>query len=75
MHTKKNITHWNIPTELFHRWLAVPFGVILFQPSVKYRQNNFIGNVAVEVAYAVIFLQLSGIYWRIEFVGNSIRNN
>ena len=51
------------------------FGVILFQPSVKYRQNNFIGNVAVEVAYAVIFLQLSGIYWRIEFVGNSIRNN
>jgi hypothetical protein len=27
------------------------------------------------VAYAVIFLQLSRIYWRIEFVGNSIRNN
>jgi len=72
---QKNITRWNIPPKLFHRWLAVAFGVILFQPSVKYRQNNFVGDVTVEVAYAVIFLQLSRIYWRIEFIGNSIRNN
>jgi len=31
------------------------FGVILFQPSAKYRQNNFIGDVTVEVAYAIVF--------------------
>jgi hypothetical protein len=35
--------------------IAMTFGVILFQPSAKYRQNNFIGDVTVEVAYAIIF--------------------
>jgi hypothetical protein len=35
--------------------LAVAFGVILFQPSVKYRHNNFVGDVTVEVAYTINF--------------------
>jgi hypothetical protein len=35
--------------------IAMAFEVILFQPSAKYRQNNFIGDVTVEVAYAIIF--------------------
>jgi hypothetical protein len=33
--------------------LIMVFRVILFQPSIKYKQNNFIGNIIVEVAYAV----------------------
>jgi hypothetical protein len=51
------------------------FGVILFEPSVKYWRNNFVGDVIVEMAYAVMFFQLSKIYRRIESVGNSIYNN
>jgi hypothetical protein len=35
--------------------IAMAFGVILFQPSAKYRQNNFISDVTVDVAYAIIF--------------------
>jgi len=40
----------------------MPFRVILFQPSVKYRWNYFVGDVTTEVVYAVIFYQLSRIY-------------
>ena len=31
------------------------FKIIIFQPSIKYRRNNFIGDVTVEVVYAEIF--------------------
>jgi hypothetical protein len=43
---QKKITRWNIPMELFRRWLAVAFGVILFQPSVKYRRNYSVGDLS-----------------------------
>jgi hypothetical protein len=38
------------------------FGVILFQPSVKYIWNNYIGDVTVEMTSAVNFFQLSRVY-------------
>jgi len=40
-----------------------------------YWHNNFVGDVTVEVAYAINVFQLSGIYRQIEFDCNSIRNN
>jgi len=40
-----------------------------------YRHNNFVGDVTVEVTYAINVFQLSGIYRQIEFDCNSIRNN
>jgi hypothetical protein len=55
MCAKKKFTRWNILMELFRRSLAEAFGVILFQLSVTYRRNNFIGDVTVEVVFAVIF--------------------
>jgi hypothetical protein len=41
---RKKITCWNISTKLFRRWLAVAFGVILFQLSVKYNNEREIWN-------------------------------
>jgi len=41
---RKKITCWNISMKLFRRWLAVAFGVILFQLSVKYNNEREMWN-------------------------------
>jgi len=72
---KKKFNCWNIPIKLFLRWLAVVFRIILFQPFVKYWRNNYVGDVTVEVVYAIILFKLSGIYRRMESIGNTVRDN
>jgi len=68
---KKKFNCWSIPIELFLWWLAVVFRVILFQPFVKYWWNNYVGDVTVEVTYAMILFKLSRIYRRTESIGNT----
>ena len=46
-YVQKKITRFNTLTRLFRRWFVVAFIVILFQPSIKYRRNNSVGDVTV----------------------------
>jgi hypothetical protein len=71
----KKIIRWNIPTELFRRWLAVASATILFQLSGIYWMNNSFDDVTVEVQFAVMFFRLSRIYKLNYYVGNPARNN
>jgi hypothetical protein len=71
----KKIIRWNIPTELFRRWLVVASATILFQLSGIYWMNNSFDDVTVEVEFAVMFFRLCRIYKLNYYVGNPIRNN